>query len=249
MKRKRFYDVFCGLVGNLDPYELKGLYTRASRLGYAGCAIVYIIEDSSDVREAFEKLRAARRVLDILQEDNHKLYLRCHLKVSGQGKAKSFLARARRLCDLASIEGLTRESIAFASRDRRIDILTLVPGVSPRLFRGDILYIAEYEKLVEVPFSYMWDADPLIFSKKIMHARTSLQKIIAKKLPVLVSSGGDGSIDPRALFSFAELTLGADYSVLVKSASTLIEKRLHENRERILGIRPVEGVRVKADKA
>lgn len=243
-KRRRFYDVFCGLIKNADLEELEAWYLKAVGVGYHGCVLCFELNRVERNNELVVTLNDLRKNIDLLNEKGLHIYLRCHLKAETPGKVKRLLSFIRGWCDLISLEASSREILAFASRDRRIDIVTLVPGESPKFFRGDLLYLKEYGKFVEVPFSLLVEDNPIRFSKNISHARFLLEKPSVKNIPILISSGTVGSLDPRSLLSFSELVLGLDYSMLSRAMSIFIEKKIIENKEKRLGIRPVEGVRV-----
>ncbi|MEZ0345412.1 MAG: RNase P subunit p30 family protein [Infirmifilum sp.] len=240
----RFYDVYCGLLKSFTLEEVDRFYQSSLKRGFYGCAPCIEVVENEDIGMLREKLETVRRAFDDLNEKGERVYLRCTLKIGSQGRVKRLLPLIRRKCDLVAIEAASREIAAFASRDRRIDIITLVPNVSPILFRGDISYLYEYGKFIEVVFASIIDENPLQFARKLAYTRSLLQRPLAKNLPVLISSGPTGSVDSRALLSFAETVLGIKYLHLRQAMSTQIEKKLSENQEKRQGIIPVEGVRL-----
>lgn len=243
-RRKRFYDVFCGKLENISVEALEGMYLRALSVGYYACIPCLVIRPPLDLQKIRKNVMDARAIVDSLLDRGLKVYLRCHFVGISQAEAKRVLPRIRGMCDLVSIEGTTREIVAFASRDRRVDIITLIPGFSPKLYKGDIDYILKYGKFVEVVASYFLTEDPLLLARNISSLRSLLLKPARKKVPVLLSSGEGGSKDPRSLLAFAELLLGLDVESVTRAVSVLIEKRLTENLEKRMGIRPVEGVKI-----
>ncbi|QOJ78247.1 hypothetical protein IG193_05615 [Infirmifilum lucidum] len=243
-RRRRFYDAFCGKLENISVEAIEGMYLRALSVGYNACIPCLVIRPLLDLQEIRKNVANARAIVDSLLDRGLKVYLRCHLAGISKAEVKKVLPRIRGMCDLVSVEGTTREMLAFASRDRRIDIITLIPGSSPKLYKGDIDYILKYGKFVEVTASSFLTEDLLLLARNISSVRSLLLQPARKKVPILLSSGEGGLKDPRSLLAFAELLLGLDVESVARSASALIEKRLAENLEKRMGIRPIEGVRI-----
>lgn len=243
--RRHFYDAYCGVIGGVSTDEIVEKYTQAVKAGFYACAPCLLIEPTAEggVGEVREKTRELRALMDSMLEEGKRVYLRCHLRGLDKAAAKRVLSALRGFCDLVSVEAQSRELTAFACHDRRVDIITLTPD-SPRLFKGDMEYIAKYGKFVEVPFYYIYSGSPSELARRIFILRNLLSEPVRRNLPVLFSSGPNRSLDPRSLLAFAELLLDIDYAAAANAMSRLIEERIAINIEKRTGIRPVEGVRV-----
>ncbi|WP_460025612.1 PHP domain-containing protein [Infirmifilum sp. SLHALR2] len=243
-RKRRYHDVFCGRIETPSREVLENLYMHAKEVGYYACIPSFCITPKLDTKTLQDAVVKLRSMIDDLQSVGYQVYLRCHFTGLGQVEMKKALPRIRGYCDLVSVEAISREIAAFSSRDRRVDIVTMQPLISPKLYKGDIEYILRYGKFVEVIASSLLAEDAQVLAKNISSIRSLLSNFSRKKVPVLISSGDKGLKDPRSLIAFAELVLNLDGMFVATSISKMIEQRLNENVEKRLGIRPVEGLRV-----
>jgi len=171
--------------------------------------------------------------------------VRADIVPSGERIPLALVRKARQYVELLSVRATNRKVAAFAARDRRVDIVTLIPGVSPPLFRGDERYLDERGKLAEIRVSdIVVGGNRLETARRLYDARRLLSGRSIKE-KVILSSGGNNAYsprDPRDLVAFGHLFLDLDPAMLRTAMSNVLVGVVETNRAKLAGYHVVEGV-------
>lgn len=197
-------------------------------------------------REAVRSLLAfVKLVEEAAAHTSLEIYPRCHIATEDVEALRCLLARIRPLCVLVSVELSSRSVAAFSCRDRRVDLLTIIPGVSPRILRGDAMYAAERSKFFEITLSHLLGASAREVAQRLAFCRPYVEFLARKELPLLVSTGPRIEFlaaSYRALLAFAKEVLGYPADFAARAMGPLLKAKIQENVEKIAGLRPREGV-------
>jgi len=139
-----------------------------------------------------------------------------------------------------------RRLTAFACRDARVDVITLLP--SSRLLKGDLAYIQEYGKAVEMLATPLQAEDPLSSARALAYYSGVVKLLERKKMvqALIFSSGAaDPSAlrDPRSMASLLSL-MGLRYEDALDAVSVNVARLVAECRDKLAGVVPVRGVRI-----
>jgi RNase P/RNase MRP subunit p30 len=164
----------------------------------------------------------------------------------GEGSLKKILRKFRRRVEVVSVHALDRKLTAFACRDARVDVITLLPG--SRLLRGDLAYIREYGKAVEVLVAPLQAEDPLASAKALAYYSGVMELLGRKKMvhALILSSGATSPSalrDPRSMASLLSL-MGLSYDAALDAVSANAARLVAECRDKLTGAVPVRGVRI-----
>ncbi len=163
-----------------------------------------------------------------------------------EGALKAVLRKFRRCVEVVSAYALDRKLTAFACRDARVDVITLLPG--SRLLRGDLAYVREYGKAVEILVVPLQAEDPLSCAKALAYYSDVVKLLERKKLlkALILSSGASGPDafrDPRSMASLLSL-MGLKYDAALDALSANVARLVTECRDKLAGVVPVRGVRI-----
>lgn len=252
MPRRKLYDAFAGGLWEEDVRKgedellslLEQIVEKSRESMFRGCLPTLIFGGYNPRAE-----RAAAIVGSLVEKvaarENYRCYLRCHISARSLSEIKRLLARVRRHCTIVSLELASRETTAFACRDRRVDIVTVVPGVTRAIPRGDILYAAERGKIFELTLSHLLEGEKMEIARRLSSVKLIVHKLTQKSLPLVLSSGPRLPYAPpsyRVLLSFAKEVLEVPVEMAARSMGPLLEALIKQNREKISGLRPFEGV-------
>jgi len=243
-KRRRYVELFMGPLSLTQPLEdtleaCEAYYRLCKSYGYDHCIA------------AFETQKWHREYADLLQGvKRHGCAdaVRVDITASRAGDALRIMRGARRLADLVALRGVTRQLVALASRDRRVDIVTFIPGISPPLYGGDMRYIEAKNGVVEIGIGGLATTAKNILSRQLAAAYRLAIKA-GKRVDVAISVAGGTRYaprDPRSLVEFGALFLELRRDSLREMLSTRILQVIERNREKNTGTIPVEGVRIEA---
>lgn len=238
-KKRRFYELYMGPL-NLDSYpstlDICKKYIEKCRLyGYHYCVTTIILNNWNP---------SYIRKIKSIKKECPASALRLHINTANPGSLLPLLRTTRRLAEIISAPGYNRKVIALASRDRRVDIVGLIPGLSPPLYSGDIAYMEKTGKLVEIGIGHIDLGHPQIASKQLFHARTIVEKIKGR-VPVVITSAGSKDYtprDPRSLIEFGAIFLNIKKEKAAEALSNIVEEKIEINRKKLTGKMPLEGV-------
>lgn len=252
MPHRKIYDAFAGGLNTVD-FDIDDaaplfaeIIERNRAAGFRGCLPSLIFERYSP-RSAKLAAAAGELLNSVAKEKRHRCYLRCHIVTRSLSDVKKLLKLIRSHCAVVSVELTSREITAFACRDRRVDLLTLVPGVTRALLRGDISYSLERNKIFELTVNHLLDGETLEVARKLALGRLYTERLTRSKVPVIISTGPRLPYTPvsyRSMLSFIAEVLGVRFDAAARFMGALIESRITENLEKIGGKRPVEGVSI-----
>lgn len=252
MPYRKLYDAFAGGLTETEIAEgsqktlsiLLNIIEKNKASGFRGCLPALVLDSYSA-----QAVRLATTISSLIEklaaEKTHVCYLRCHIAAKHLNEAKKLVARVRRYCVIVSMELVSREITAFACRDRRVDIVTIVPEVTQAIYRGDISYAFERGKIFELTLTHLLQGEDLGIARRLASGRFYANKLARKGLPVILSSGPRLPYEPvsyRAMLSFAKEILEVSTDTVARSMGLILENKLKENIEKISGERPVEGV-------
>ncbi len=238
-KKRRFYELHMGpLVLDNHPsmLDICKKYIEKCRLyGYHYCVATIILStwNPSYIRK-----------IKFIKKECPANALRLHINTANPGSLLSLLRTTRRLAEIISAPGYNRKVLALASRDRRVDIVSLIPGLSPPLYSGDITYMEKTGKLVEIGIGHIDLGHPQIASKQLSHARTIVEKI-KERVPIVATSAGSKEYtprDPRSLIEFGAMFLNIKREKAAGALSDIVEEKIEVNRKKLMGKMPLEGV-------
>ncbi|MEM4411400.1 MAG: RNase P subunit p30 family protein [Thermofilum sp.] len=252
MPRRKLYDAFAGgfRVEDIEEGEdrvssiLEQVIRESKRSMFRGCLPVLML-DSYGARTARAAAAASSLVEKVAARENYRCYLRCHVYARSLSEVKRLVAGVRKHCVIVSVESTSREITAFACRDRRVDIVTVVPGVTQAIPRGDLLYAIDRGRIFELTLSHLLGGDKLEIARRLSSTLPVVRKLTQKGLPLILSSGPRLPYTPasyRATLSFAKEVLEVPTDVVARSMGPVLESRIRQNLEKISGLRPVEGV-------
>jgi len=253
MPKSHKYDVYARgfateeILGDREEIVKKLLEMAAvsRESGFQGFLPTLLLDEHST------RPRSAARVLwDACQKAQRlyglRCYPRCHVKVDRVGTAKRIIREIRRMCAILSIEVSTRDLYAFACRDRRVDIVTIGSKALSALQKGVVKYAQLRGKFFELVIGYLFEGG---IEDQIISRLASYKEIasltLRKGIPLLLSSGPQKVYNPysyRVLLSFADAVLEVPADHVARSMGSLLELRIRENIEKIVGKRPAEGV-------
>ncbi len=233
---RQAFDACVVVTGHESDEELlRKLCGKLIELGYKGAAFT-----TTNVRRLNELKLAIKRLSSEVELD---LVLRLELEEMPPGRAKKILAKYRRSIELISMAPKTRHTLAFASRDRRIDILYVAPTSSPPLYRGDWRYISSTDKLVELRVYPLMTATDTYSLARVLRSYMKLVKRAPQRmLGHFLLSSGAGS--PRYLCTPHSLKALAHSLGFPDPGFSKVIERVTINRDKIRGLIPVPGVRV-----
>jgi RNase P/RNase MRP subunit p30 len=167
-------------------------------------------------------------------------------EVMSEGALKALLRKFRKRVEVFSVHALDRRLTALACRDSRVDVITLLPG--SRLLKGDLVYISEYGKGVELLMAPVQVGSPQSRAKALAYYSRTVELLQRKGLAasLIFSSGAASSKtlrDPRSMASLLSL-MGLTYDAALDAVSINVERLVAECRERLSGVVPVRGVRI-----
>ncbi|MCS7105196.1 MAG: RNase P subunit p30 family protein [Thermofilaceae archaeon] len=237
-----FYD----LMVFIHVLSSQNAFRQIRKLGFSGVGAAVsaknLIEQPSEILKRLNELRDSGKLEDV--DVVTRLAIDTHVET---GFLKRLLQKWRRRVEIISVHALSRELTALACRDTRIDIVTLVPGA--RVFKGDIWYMKEYGKRLELLLNPLQEADIVSRSKALAYYSTIIN-LVDKKSELqqsLIFSSGAMNIcqlrDPRALVSLLKF-LGLSTNASLDTVSTNVLKLVSECRDKLSGIVPVRGVRI-----
>ena len=227
------YDA-CIVVEHARPDVLRGIVEEAVSLGYKGLALCVYTPKKA------RKIESVRRKLG--EDYGIDISVRLELRVSRVGEAKKLLSKYRRRFELISMTAAGRSVTAFASRDRRIDIITVPTTKWVPLYRGDWRNVEETDKLLELRVYPLLVSEPYIASRVLSLYLSYVRKAPPKARNRFILSSGAPSprylCTPHGLESIArELGLGSAGFVRVREKVSI-------NRDKIRGVIPVSGVKI-----
>ena len=167
-------------------------------------------------------------------------------EVLSEGALKALLRKFRKMVEVFSVHALDRRLTALACRDSRVDVVTLLPG--SRLFKGDLVYISEYGKGVELLMAPVQVGSLLSRAKALAYYSKTVELLQRKGLTgsLIFSSGAASSKmlrDPRSMASLLSL-MGLTYGAALDTVSKNVVRLVAECRDRLSGVVPVRGVRI-----
>lgn len=237
---RMFYDLSIS-VNILTEEVLKIL----KELGYSG------VGASISLQNFASSPRSMLKILEETKKMGEKVGLdvvsRLSIDISFKEMAvKRFLRKWRRKFELITVNAVNRQLTAFASRDTRIDILTLTPGA--RLLRGDLAYIKEYGKRVEFLLTPLQEGGTRERARVIAYYADVIGKVASAKLSlsIIISSGAtrvEQFRDPRSIASLF-YALGLSYEQALDAVSRNAMELVKENREKLKGLIPARGVKI-----
>lgn len=239
---RKFYD----LLVSIDLLRTPEALRRIRELGFAGVGASVSAQRFLSSPEAALKLFEELRLRS--KEEGLDLVTRLSIDTSmREGLAKRILRRWRLRVELITVHAVSRQLTAFACRDTRVDILTLTPG--SRLLKGDLMYIREYGKRVELLLAPLQEGDEQARAKAIAYYTAILRKLAKGKnsdVALLFSSGATDVERLRDARSMAALlyALGLPYERALDALSKNAIELVTECREKLAGTIPVRGVKV-----
>ena len=219
--------------------------TMLRKEGFKGVGAVVSIEDISSAPDR------CLATLDRAEEEGvsagvdivRRLAIDRQLRSS---QVKKILRKWRRSFEVISVHALTRELTAFACRDGRVDVVTLIPG--SRMLKGDLYYISEYGKAIELLLVFLQEGKPRNRASAIGFYRRTLLTLERKSmLKHLVFSSGAYSPsnirDPRSMASLLHM-MGIPYEDALATLSVNPASLVKKCRDKLSGRIPVRGVEV-----
>ncbi len=253
MPKRRFFDAYVHLpIPSGEGISIKELEEKIVLLsekcresGYKGC--IYTIQVRDKQRISRKYLRSIYNFIRKSEKlDKNTVHgLRIEIIEQNQQKILNYIRSLRAYADIISIAGINRGILALGSRDRRVDVVTLIPGITPQIFRGDISYALSLNKFFELQLYHLLKKDIIKTARAIDFARTLINPLAKKKVNLLVSTGPFEPYSPRnpknvVAFMKKFFDLPEDY--VVKNMSEKIEYLITKNRLKLEKKIPVNGV-------
>ncbi len=236
--RRRFYDLLVSAdILTRDALE------RVRDLGFAGVgASISAHSLAASPERVLELVEGVRRAGEEVGLD-----VVARLTVStpmGEGALKRLLRKWRRRFEVISVHAVNRQVTAFASRDTRVDVVTLLPG--SRLLRGDLDYMRDFGKRVELLLAPLQSGSCDERASALAYALESIEMLKKAGVTLVFSSGAvsiDQLRDPRSMAALLS-TLGLSPEQALDALSRNAAELVAEAREKLRGVVPVRGVRV-----
>lgn len=237
---KRYYDLLVSL--DLPLREGFGVFKSMGFFGVGVSASVGALRSAPS-----RALEVFRRLKEVGESEGVDVVTRVTVdEPLREEEVKRLLRKWRKGVEVMSVHALSRELTALACRDARVDIVTLVPGA--KLMRGDLAYVKEYGKRLELTLKPLQNPDPLARARALAYYKDLLKLTVRKELEgfLVFSSSAttlDGVRDPRSMATLLH-TLGlpseASLDALSRNATSLVAAC----RDKLRGVIPVRGVRV-----
>ncbi|MEM2474656.1 MAG: RNase P subunit p30 family protein, partial [Thermofilaceae archaeon] len=165
-------------------------------LGFSGVgasiSAQLFLESPEAAMKMFEQLRERGR------EEGLDVVTRLSIDVPmKEGLAKKILRRWRTRVELITVHAMNRQLTAFACRDTRVDVLTLVPGA--RLLKGDLMYMKEYGKRVELLLAPLQEGDVRVRASTLSYYLAVLGKLAKGRRPDILLLFSSGATEVRSL--------------------------------------------------
>ena len=243
-KKRKFYDAYVPLkiTQNLEK-QVEELSKNCLDAGYRGCVFTIRVGSTYHVRSKVIH-RAYRYIRGLSAPETYAF--RIEIEAKNQHEALRYIRKYRRMADLLSIIGYNRSLLSLGSRDRRVDIITLIPGISPKIFRGDLKYVLSLNKFYEFQLqNILVKNDPIKTAKMIAFTKFLIKPIVKKNVNLLFSTGFSSAYtprDPRNIVSFAKIFFDLPEDYIVLNMSEKILNKIIYNRLKIKGKIPLEGV-------
>lgn len=238
---RKFYDLLIS-IDVLTPGTLK--YVR--ELGFAG------VGASISVQRFLASPETALKTFEQLEERGREEGLDVVTRLSidtpiSESLVKKILRKWRARIELITAHAINRQLTALACRDTRVDIVTLVPGA--RLLKGDLMYLREYGKRVELLLAPLQEGDERIRARIIAYYVAVLRKLSKGQTygnSLLLSSGATEVRMLRDARSMAALlyTLGVPYEHALDALSRNVVDLIVECREKLTGVILTRGVKI-----
>lgn len=238
---RRFYDL-------LVSAELlaAGTLEHLRELGFSGVGASLSIQ--SFLTSPVSALRLFEKLKDLGKSEGMDVVSRLTVDCPiSESLAKRFLRKWRRRVELISVHTSNRQLTALASRDTRVDILTLVPGA--RLLRGDLMYVEEHGKRVEFLLAPLQEGDERTRARVLAYYIDMLSKLSRSGTPrvALLLSSGSSRVeqfrDPRSMAALFH-ALGVSYEHALDAVSRNASELVDNCRGKLSGEIPVRGVRI-----
>jgi len=237
---RQFYDLLVALEALAG-----GALSRARELGFRGVGAAVAVS---------QLMHAPQRFLDLMvevrkrgEEEGVDVVTRLVIDVAlREGRVKALLRRWRRKFEVISAHSVDRRLTAFACRDSRIDVVTMVPGTE--LMRGDFMYIRTLEKRIELLLAPLHEGG-LRRRAEVLAEYAALVDLLKRKglTNRLIFSSGANNLhtlrDPRSMAALLHV-LGLGYEEALNALSINPASLVKENRDKLAGVVPVRGVRV-----
>ncbi len=197
-----------------------------------------IVISTSDIR----LIKEINKIRPLLETSGTEVFARFSLAATPQ-KAKRILAKVRSQADLVSYRVENRQQMAFACRDRRVDVIEQPHDKWVPIFRGDWRNIISLNKFVELKIY------PLIAyynTKKAANVLFLYRRLVSRspakgRENIILSSGA-----PSYKYMISALSLeklAEELGINTFSYSKIFAK-IRENRDKIKGLTPVSGVSI-----
>lgn len=255
MPKRRYFDAYVYLpIPNGKDVSLEELKEKISLLskkcretGYRGC--IYTIRIDEKQRIPWKYLNLIYNFIRKKEEqDKNVVYgLRIEIAEQNQQKLLSYIRALRMHADIISVIGANRGVLSLGSRDRRVDIVALIPGISPPIFRGDTSYALSLNKFFELQLYHLLKKDAIKTARAIDFARRLINPLVKKRINLVVSTGPFESYSPRNpknVVSFMKKFFDLSEDYVVKNMSENMERLITWNRLKLEKKIPVNGVYV-----
>ena len=197
-----------------------------------------IVISTSDMR----LIKEIRKIQPLLETSGTEVFTRFSLAAIPQ-KAKRVLARVRNQVDLVSYRVKNRQQMAFACRDRRVDVIEQPYDKWIPIFRGDWRNIISLNKFVELkiyPIIAYYDV------RKAANVMFLYRRLVSRspakgRENIILSSGAPSSKYMVSALSLEKLA--EELGINTFSYSKIFAK-IRENRDKIKGLTPVSGVSI-----
>lgn len=244
--RRRFCDLYSlPIEDSLNDFREKCSLLRELR--YHGLTVVARF-DQMPSREELERLKDKfSRMKECAEEIGVDLISRAELRPRSLAQARRMLRSIRGNFELVSMPAYDRGTTAFACRDGRIDIVTIVPVRRFALFKGDATYLKSRDKAIELLLSFLRRQSNLDRLAYLLGLYKRVIGIARQRELKLVFSLGildpREAPDPLSLCSLL-LMLGLPREESLNAVSLNAFSLVKVNRHKLLGRMPVRGVEV-----
>lgn len=225
--------------------EASELIRVIKKLGYSGFSLIYKITSFNEKIPS----RLFKQIKEIGEAEKVEFVTRAEITISSVSLTKRILRRVRRQFELISMIPVNREQMVFACRDRRIDIVTILPMRIIRLYKGDFKNIREEGKVIELLVSPFRDLSIQELASALYNYSKLIDELIKKEIKLIISTGAERAEeipDPYSKAAFLEV-LGVKTDEALNATSTNITEIVERNRKKLCGKIPVRGVEVLGD--